>query len=135
MLEARFFKAFKYAFVLIVVGSLFQCANVFRSELSLKVNVSPELSISSPTSKNLLVVLNSRSSNTSSNQNVFFEAEEEFEKNDEISKRNSLPVLTLTNLFRAFYSKEIRTPFSLFHPSSYFVASIPLYVRNCIFLI
>ena len=131
MLKTYFLKFFKYACLIIIVGTLFQCVNKVSNRPNFNVTILSELSIPSETSKTLL----DASSITSSNENIFFVLEEECEKNEEIAKRNSLPVLTLTNLFRAFYSKEIRTPFFIFQPSSCSVSSIPLHVRNCIFLI
>lgn len=135
MLKTRFLKLFKYVCILIFVGASLQCVNNHFNYSNFKVNVLSEISFSSGITKTPLVVLNSSPSNTFFNHNDFFEIEEEFEKNKEIAKRNSLPVLTLANLFRSFYSREIRTPFALFHSSSNSLTSIPLHVRNCIFLI
>lgn len=113
----------------------FLYVNAGFNNLSFKLHYSSALSYSSHSTNTLVDVLQSPSSNTSSNKNIFFEFEDEFEENEEISKRNSLPVLTLTNLFRTFYLREVRTPFIIFHTSNYSESSIPLHLRNCILII
>lgn len=60
---------------------------------------------------------------------------EEIEENEEVSKKSSLPIFTFAYLFRTLYFTEIQNHYFVFQPEGGSSLSIPLHIKNCIYLI
>jgi hypothetical protein len=127
MTKTRSSKFYTCLLLAVFVITSVQCAR------SIAYNTS--LAVFTKTSKSFSEVQHAFSSGTSSKITVFLAIEEEFEENEDIIEKYHLPVLTYADLFSTLYFKEIHNHFFISQPSNGSVSSIPLHVKNCVYLI
>lgn len=132
MTRAYLLEFCKYVCTIFFVVTLVQCISTFSYNTSSKLNSSPELS---KTSQAFFGVHHSHSSGASSKRNMFLAIEEEVEENEENTEKYNLPVLTFADLFHTLYFKERQNHYFIFQPIGSSTLSIPLHIKNCIYLI